>query len=130
VVKEPSVPEASLALVLKTIAAVAAAVSDTMTQIDNASRTAALPESHQVSHERGLAGAATPAEKMAQLLNGKEKEWAATAEKRGTLQLLDLPVDILREIIKEVSTSGEHSVSNRPPNGYRSRIRMISLPLP
>ncbi|MCJ1248512.1 hypothetical protein MMC30_005730 [Trapelia coarctata] len=78
-----------------------------MTQIDNASRITALPESHQASHERGLAGAATIADQMAQLLNGKEKEWAATAEKRGRLQLLDLPVDILREIIKEVTHTND-----------------------
>ena len=113
-VKEPAVPEADPALVLKTIAAVRLAVSDTMTQIDNATRTTVLPESNQASHERGLAGAVTPAEKMAQLLNGKEKEWAATAEKRGSLQLLDLPVDILREIIKEVSTSRER-LCFKPP---------------
>lgn len=74
-----------------------------MTQIDNASRTTALPEAHMPQQERELTGTVTPADKMAQLLNGKEKEWAATAEKRGTLRLLDLPVDILREIIKEVS---------------------------
>jgi len=106
-VKEPSVPEAGLAVVLQTIVAVGGVTSAIMTQIDNASRTTALPESHQASHERALSGAVTPAEKMAQLLNGKEKEWAATAEKRGALQLLDLPVDILREIIKEVGTIDE-----------------------
>ena len=82
-----------------------------MTQSDYASRIVALPESHQASHERGLPGTLTPADKMSQLLNGKEKEWAATAERRGALQLLDLPVDILREIIKEVGIQN----STAPP---------------
>lgn len=40
--------------------------------------------------------------RLAKLLQGKEKEWAAVAEKQGPLQLLDLPVDILKEIVKEV----------------------------
>jgi hypothetical protein len=36
-------------------------------------------------------------------LKGKEKEWTAVAEKKRPLQLLDLPVDILKEIIEKVS---------------------------
>ena len=39
---------------------------------------------------------------MAKLLKGKDKEWAAVVDKKGSLQLLDLPVDVLKEIIKEV----------------------------
>lgn len=35
-------------------------------------------------------------------LNGKEKEWTAVAEKKRPLQLLDMPVDILKEIIEKV----------------------------
>lgn len=35
-------------------------------------------------------------------LKGKEKELANASKKRRPLQLLDLPVDILQEIIKEV----------------------------
>ena len=35
-------------------------------------------------------------------LKGKEKEWTAVAEKKRPLQLLDLPVDILKEIIEKV----------------------------
>jgi len=40
---------------------------------------------------------------LKRLLKGKEKEWTAVAEKKGPLRLLDLPVDILREIINQVS---------------------------
>lgn len=35
-------------------------------------------------------------------LKGKEKEWTAVAEKKRPLQLLDMPVDILKEIIEKV----------------------------
>ena len=39
---------------------------------------------------------------VSRTLKGKEKEWAAVAEKKRPLQLLDLPVDILREIVGHV----------------------------
>jgi hypothetical protein len=39
---------------------------------------------------------------VARSLKGKEKEWIAVAEKKRPLQLLDLPVDILKEIIEKV----------------------------
>ena len=39
---------------------------------------------------------------VAKLLKGEEKEWTAVAEKKGPLHLLDLPVVILKEIVKEV----------------------------
>jgi hypothetical protein len=35
-------------------------------------------------------------------MKGKEKEWSSVAEKKRPLRLLDLPVDILREIIGQV----------------------------
>jgi hypothetical protein len=46
----------------------------------------------------------TLSEKTALLLSlkGKEKEWIAVAEKKRPLQLLDMPVDILKEIIEKV----------------------------
>lgn len=46
----------------------------------------------------------TMSEKTALLrsLKGKEKEWTAVAEKKRPLQLLDMPVDILKEIIEKV----------------------------
>ena len=40
--------------------------------------------------------------KQANLLKGKQKEWA-TRKKDGPLELLDLPLDILKCIVKEVS---------------------------
>ena len=40
--------------------------------------------------------------KISNLLKDKEREWTAVAEKKGPLRLLDLPMDILKEIVKEV----------------------------
>lgn len=40
--------------------------------------------------------------KLSKLLKGKEEEWTAVAQKKGPLQLLDLPIDVLKEIVKEV----------------------------
>lgn len=40
---------------------------------------------------------------VSRLLKGKEKEWTAVLAKERPLQLLDLPLDILKEIFKEVS---------------------------
>jgi hypothetical protein len=42
--------------------------------------------------------------KISSLLKDKEQEWAAVVEKKGPLQLLDLPMDVLKEIVKEVRT--------------------------
>jgi hypothetical protein len=44
-----------------------------------------------------------PAATISRLLKGKEQEWDAIRSKTGPLHLLDLPVDILRLIVKEVS---------------------------
>ncbi|TID14332.1 hypothetical protein E6O75_ATG09411 [Venturia nashicola] len=46
----------------------------------------------------------TMSEKTALLrsLKGKEKEWTAVAEKKRPLQLLDMPVDILKDIIEKL----------------------------
>lgn len=40
--------------------------------------------------------------RISDLLKDKEQEWTAVAEKKGPLRLLDLPVDVLKEIVKEV----------------------------
>lgn len=40
--------------------------------------------------------------KISNLLKDKEKEWTTVAEKKGPLRLLDLPMDVLKEIVKEV----------------------------
>lgn len=41
---------------------------------------------------------------MSKFLGDKEEEWAAVT-RNGPLNLLDLPVDVLKEIIREVSCS-------------------------
>lgn len=46
--------------------------------------------------------ASMPKQAIKRLLKGKEKEWSAVAEKKGPLRLLDLPVDVLRDIINQV----------------------------
>ena len=44
-----------------------------------------------------------PRARLSSLLKEKEKEWTAVVENReGPLRLLDLPVDVLKEIVKEV----------------------------
>jgi hypothetical protein len=43
--------------------------------------------------------------KISHLLKDKEQEWTALARKEGPLRLLDLPLDVLKEIVKEASTS-------------------------
>ena len=44
----------------------------------------------------------SPGRKISELLKEKEKEWTAVARKLGPLQLLDLPLDLLTEILREV----------------------------
>lgn len=74
----------------------------------NASATAAAAVDHdpvsngQASAEPMATDAQRPKEALTKLLNGKEKEWTAIAEKKGPIQLLDLPVDILKAIIDHV----------------------------
>lgn len=43
-----------------------------------------------------------PKTKISSLLKDKEQEWAAVVARKGPLRLLDLPMDILKEIVKEV----------------------------
>ena len=44
---------------------------------------------------------------IARLLHGKEKEWSAIAEKNDPLQLLDLPIDILKEIVNHITHTND-----------------------
>jgi hypothetical protein len=46
-------------------------------------------------------------EVIAKHLQGKQGEWAAVADKKEPLQLLDLPVDVLRVIVKEVTHTND-----------------------
>lgn len=49
-----------------------------------------------------LDGADRRRAKMAQLLKGKEKDRIPVAQRKRPLQLLDLPMDVLKDIMKEV----------------------------
>lgn len=44
---------------------------------------------------------------LAKLLQGREREWSGVAEKDKPLQLLDLPVDVLQAIVKEVTHTND-----------------------
>lgn len=43
-----------------------------------------------------------PVELFAKHMNGKQEEWTAIADRKRPLELLDLPVDVLQSIIREV----------------------------
>ncbi|ORY66450.1 uncharacterized protein BCR38DRAFT_340562 [Pseudomassariella vexata] len=48
-----------------------------------------------------------PVPSLSRLLKGKEREWMAVRSKMGPLHLLDLPVDILRLIVKEITHTND-----------------------
>lgn len=57
---------------------------------------------HVASNNMGMQGFDARS-KMSSLLKDKEQEWTQVLERRdGPLRLLDLPLDILKEIVKEV----------------------------
>jgi hypothetical protein len=59
------------------------------------------PESGE--HDKTRKTTIDPRAKISSLLKDKEKEWTAVVENRkGPLRLLDLPMDVLKEIVKEV----------------------------
>lgn len=47
----------------------------------------------------------SPGRKISELLKEKEREWTEVVRKAGPLQLLDLPLDLLSEILREVRGS-------------------------
>jgi hypothetical protein len=55
-----------------------------------------------MTSDGGPRGDGSVRKKLSKLLKGKEEEWTAVAQKKGPLQLLDLPMDVLKEIVKEV----------------------------
>jgi hypothetical protein len=57
--------------------------------------------------------------KISNLLKDKEKEWTTVAEKKGPLRLLDLPMDVLKEIVKEVCLFMHDSYSRHYSNSAR-----------
>jgi hypothetical protein len=54
---------------------------------------------HEKAHKAGV----DVRTKISNLLKDKEQEWSAVVKKQGPLRLLDLPLDVLKEIVKEVS---------------------------
>ena len=73
-----------------------------MTQTERHSLVEGHPTAEQTPDKMDYLSTSTAADKMAQFMKGKGKEWTATLEQRRPLRLLDLPVDVLKEIIKEV----------------------------
>lgn len=64
----------------------------------------ALPKLPQEApREVKMEATKSPGRKISELLQGKEEEWAAGARRAGPLRLLDLPLDLLGEILREVS---------------------------
>lgn len=59
-----------------------------------------LPESEVV--DKNTKSGIDARSKISSLLKGREQEWTAVAKKEGPLRLLDLPMDVLKEIVKEV----------------------------
>lgn len=58
------------------------------------------PTAHSSALESSLSD--QPAARMTEILSNKTREWETVKKKEGPLRLLDLPVDILRLIVKEV----------------------------
>jgi hypothetical protein len=63
---------------------------------------AAMTMLDPIGSDVGSRGDVVVRKKLSKLLKGKEDEWTAVAQKKGPLQLLDLPMDVLKEIVKEV----------------------------
>jgi hypothetical protein len=61
-------------------------------------------------------------------LKGKEKEWVVKAEKCRPMQLLDLPLDILKEIIDKVGFGGCYGLKIRMLTSHSSLTQTTSLP--
>src|SRR4051794_27706519 len=74
--------------------------SNTLKQSDSATgHEMATPEALAGKADKNVIDART---KISNLLKDKEQEWKAVAERKGPLRLLDLPMDVLKEIVKEV----------------------------
>lgn len=48
-----------------------------------------------------------PKRQVSKLLKGKEREWAQSLDRRERLQLLDLPTDVLKEIVSQVTNTND-----------------------
>ncbi|PMD39951.1 hypothetical protein L207DRAFT_583794 [Hyaloscypha variabilis F] len=59
-------------------------------------------------HDKTRKSTIDPRAKISSLLKDKEREWTAVVENRkGPLRLLDLPMDVLKEIVKEVTHTND-----------------------
>ncbi|RDW74036.1 hypothetical protein BP5796_07478 [Coleophoma crateriformis] len=99
-----SQPDEQLTAIPKTSAATQA-VNDSKHSGIGAGQTMAASEQGGTQHSEKVAMDAKT--KISSLLKDKEKEWTAVAEKKGPLRLLDLPMDVLKEIVKEVTHTND-----------------------
>lgn len=85
----------------------AAQLSESMTLPDRVSGSA-MALSISPSEKAGMDARS----KISNLLKEKEQEWTSVVEKRnGPLRLLDLPMDILKEVVKEVDDKSSSLLS-------------------
>lgn len=100
-----SQPDEQLATVPKTSAASQQSNSMKSGLADDVEGSA-LGTSDVGEHDKTRKSTIDPRAKISSLLKDKEKEWTAVVENRiGPLRLLDLPMDVLKEIVKEVRAS-------------------------
>jgi len=79
--------------------------SNTLKQSDSASgHQMTAPETFAGKVDRNSIDAKT---KIFSLLKEKAQEWKAVTERKGPLRLLDLPMDVLKEIVKEVTHTND-----------------------
>lgn len=86
-----------------------------------------IPPRSVHDHPDGAPETTTSAPKVLKRLKGKEKDSAIASRKKRPLQFLDLPVDILKEIIKEVQVNTAHEAHGWLMCRSRSRI-LTTLP--
>lgn len=79
--------------------------SDSQTESQSSEAVGKQVDGIQLADSITAQTSSAPGAVISRLLQGKEKEWAAVADRKGPLQLLDLPVDILKEIVREVYAS-------------------------
>ncbi len=63
-------------------------------------KNAKLPQ--EAPRESKMEASKSPGRKISELLKEKEREWTDVVRKIGPLQLLDLPLELLTEILREV----------------------------
>ncbi|RFU28763.1 hypothetical protein B7463_g7575, partial [Scytalidium lignicola] len=98
------VPDDQLAHIPKTSAA---------TQASNALKTTDSGALHQMAtpetaiQDKSEKVGVDARTKISNLLKDKEREWTAVVARKGPLRLLDLPMDVLKEIVKEVTHTND-----------------------